>query len=195
MIHVMTDLTIDIQDHYRFVSFCAGRPVNSFDHRLSCLCKAYPGSEDRFFQFIGLSFFVKERRQLRIMENERNLRTMPCNLTVQKRKLIRQLIGISDTFRCSQRSLINSMVGRRKMVSTDRRSTGDFPGYAFFVKSQQFFRMFSILFLQHLHGLFSWNAVFSRNSRTEIKLAQCCSDQKRDRLRMLRKAMLHRSPR
>lgn len=98
MIHVMTDLTIDIQDHYRFVSFCTGRPVNAFDHRFSGLCKAYPSSEDRFFQFIGFSFFIKKRCQLRIMENERNLRTMPCDLTIQKRELIRQLIGISEAF-------------------------------------------------------------------------------------------------
>ena len=165
MIHVMTDLTIDIQDHHRFVSFCASRPVNSFDHRLSCLCKAYPGSEDRFFQFIGLSFFVKERRQLRIMKNERDFRTMPCNLTVQKRKLIRQLIGISDTFRCSA-TFFDKFYGRQAENGIHRQEINRrFSRIRFFVKSQQFFRVFSILFLQHLHSLFSWNAVFSRNSR------------------------------
>ena len=117
---------------------------------------------------------------------------MPCNLTVQKRKLIRQLIGISDAFRCSA-TLFDKFYGRQAENGIHRQEINRrFSRIRFFVKSQQFFRVFSILFLQHLHGLFSWNAVFSRNSRTEIKLAQCCSDQKRDCLRMLRKAMLHR---
>ena len=79
IIEIMPYLTGTVKDHRCFVIRLANRPFRQlWMIWIACLGKIHHSLEDLLLQLVGYSWYVGNRNEIDVMEEERNIGTMPC---------------------------------------------------------------------------------------------------------------------